>query len=88
MTETPLHLLTATAALARLRAGTLSVEAYAQALLNRIAARDDAVRAWAHIDPAFVIEQARQLDKVPAEQRGPLHGLPIGVKDVIYTKGE
>ena len=88
MTETPLHLLSATAVRARLRAGTLTVEVYAQALLHRIAQRDAAVRAWAYLDPAFVLEQARALDKVPADQRGPLHGLPIAIKDVIYTKGE
>jgi hypothetical protein len=84
----PLYVLTATEALARLRAGTLTVEAYAAALLDRIAARDADVRAWAYLDPAAVLQQARALDKVPMEQRGPLHGLPIGVKDVIYTRGQ
>lgn len=88
MTDTPLYLLTVTAALARLRAGTLTVEAYAQSLLRRIAHRDGAVRAWAYLDPEGVLSQARALDKIPVAERGPLHGLPIGVKDVIYTKGE
>jgi Asp-tRNA(Asn)/Glu-tRNA(Gln) amidotransferase A subunit family amidase len=84
----PLYVLTATEALARLRVGTLTVEAYATALLDRIAARDAHVRAWAYLDPAAVLQQARALDKVPMDQRGPLHGLPIGVKDVIYTRGK
>lgn len=83
-----LHLLTASEALERIRDDTLTVETYAHALLKRIQARDGAVRAWAYLDPAFVIEQAKALDKVPKAERGPLHGLPIGVKDVIYTKGE
>lgn len=83
----PLHVLTGSEALRRIREGSLTVEAYARALLNRIQAHDAAVKAWAYLDPAFVLEQARALDRVPAKERGPLHGLPIGVKDAIYTKG-
>ncbi|CAH0017807.1 unnamed protein product [Clonostachys rhizophaga] len=82
----PLHVLTGSEALRRIREGSLTVEAYARALLNRIQAHDAAVKAWAYLDPAFVLEQARALDRVPAKERGPLHGLPIGVKDAIYTK--
>lgn len=86
--EEDLHLLTASEALVRIRADTLTVEDYARSLLERIRLRDDAVRAWAFLDPELVLQQARALDKVPREKRGPLHGAPIGVKDVIYTKGE
>ncbi|KAI0474143.1 amidase [Xylariaceae sp. FL0804] len=78
--------LTATEALARFRDGSLTVEAYARSLLARIEQRDAAVRAWAYLDPAYVIEQAKRLDQVPPEQRGPLHGVGVAVKDVIYTK--
>lgn len=39
-------------------------------------------------DPEFVIKQARALDQVPSSQRGPLHGLAIGVKDIMNTKGD
>ncbi|KAM3500392.1 hypothetical protein MY10362_006430 [Beauveria mimosiformis] len=80
------HLLTAAEALGYIRAGDLTVEQYAQALLDRIAKRDLQVQAWAYLDPNRVLEQARALDAVPREQRGPLHGMPIGVKDVIYTQ--
>ncbi|ATY66797.1 glutamyl-tRNA(Gln) amidotransferase subunit A [Cordyceps militaris] len=80
------HLLTAAEVLAYIRAGELTVEQYAQALLDRIAERDAQVQAWAYIDHGHVLEQARALDAVPFAQRGPLHGMPIGVKDVIYTK--
>ena len=79
--------MTASEALAKIRSGELTVEQYAQSLLQRIQDRDDAVRAWVHLNPDYVLEQARALDKVPVEKRGPLHGIPIGVKDVIYTKG-
>lgn len=38
-------------------------------------------------DPDFVLNQARALDRVPTDQRGPLHGLAIGIKDIMNTKG-
>lgn len=79
--------LTATEALAKIRARELTAEQYASSLLERIRQRDDDVRAWAFLDPAAVIEQAKQLDKVPFKERGPLHGLPVAVKDILYTKG-
>jgi Asp-tRNA(Asn)/Glu-tRNA(Gln) amidotransferase A subunit family amidase len=78
--------LTATQALALIRSNELTVEAYARSLLSRIESRDEAVKAWAYLNPEYVLEQARKLDAVPVEERGPLHGLPVGVKDVIYTK--
>jgi len=64
----------------------LKVEDYVRSLLDRIAARDSEVEAWAYLDPEYVLSQARQLDAVPLEQRGPLHGVPVGVKDIFYTK--
>lgn len=79
--------LTATEAVAEIKAGTLTVENYASALLDRIEERDSQVEAWAYLDREYVLNQARELDKVPIDQRGPLHGVAVGVKDVIYTKG-
>ncbi|KAI1334616.1 amidase [Xylariaceae sp. FL0016] len=78
--------LTATEALAKFKDGSLTVEGYARSLLSRIEKRDAAVKAWAYLDPDYVIEQARRLDQIPPEKRGPLHGVGIAVKDVIYTK--
>jgi NCS1 family nucleobase:cation symporter-1 len=83
-----LYKLTATEVLSKIKAGDVSVEDYAKSLLTRIEARDDAVRAWAHLDPEYVMEQAKALDAVPPAERGPLHGVAIAVKDVIYTKGK
>jgi hypothetical protein len=37
-------------------------------------------------DPDLVLSQARALDQIPKDQRGPLHGLAIGVKDIMDTK--
>ncbi|KAJ7453946.1 amidase signature domain-containing protein [Mycena galericulata] len=64
----------------------VKVEDYVRSLLDRIAARDAAVQAWAYLDPEYVLSQARQLDAIPLEHRGPLHGVPIGVKDIMYTR--
>ncbi|KAH7171329.1 amidase signature domain-containing protein [Dactylonectria macrodidyma] len=78
--------LTASEALAQIRSGNLSVVAYAKSLLGRIERRNKAVGAWAYLDAEAVVQQAKELDKVAVNERGPLHGLPIAVKDVIYTK--
>ncbi|KAF4972982.1 hypothetical protein FZEAL_9442 [Fusarium zealandicum] len=80
--------LTATEALNKIKAQELTTEQYASSLLARIKERDGDIGAWVHIDPNTVLEQARALDKVPLDKRGPLHGLPVAVKDVIYTKGK
>jgi len=87
MTVEP-YQLTATEALHQIKAGDLTVEAYAQSLLNRIHDRDEVVQAWAYLDQDYVIKQAKALDALPPSERGPLHGIAIAVKDVIYTKGE
>lgn len=77
---------TATQILDNIRSGSLTVEQYASSLLERIKQRDDDVKAWAYLDPKAVLEQARKLDQVPKDQRGPLHGIPVGIKDIILTK--
>ncbi|KAH8601239.1 amidase signature domain-containing protein [Bisporella sp. PMI_857] len=82
-----LYRLTACQALQLLKRGDLSVEDYAKSLLSHIKERDAVVKAWAYLDPVYVLQQARQLDEIPPEKRGLLHGLPIGVKDIILTKG-
>ncbi|GIZ43979.1 hypothetical protein CKM354_000718800 [Cercospora kikuchii] len=78
--------LTATEAIKAIGAGDLTVEDYARSLLDRIKERDDAVRAWIYLDGDQVLEQARALDRLPKEERGPLHGVAVAIKDVIYTK--
>ncbi|KAF8850337.1 amidase family protein [Acephala macrosclerotiorum] len=78
--------LTASEALALMKNGTLTVEAYATSLLSRISSRDSIIKAWAYLSPSHVLSEARKLDQLPSEERGPLHGIAIGVKDVILTK--
>ena len=68
---------------ARIASRELSAETVAKALLARIEASEPAIQAWTHINPDQVLSQARELDAGPV--RGPLHGLPIGVKDLMDT---
>lgn len=75
--------LTAAEASAAIGAGRLTSEALVRSCLERIEARDPAVKAWLHIDPPAALKAAREADKRP--RLGPLHGLPFGVKDMIDT---
>ncbi|BAF88631.1 amidase [Azorhizobium caulinodans ORS 571] len=83
MSTTAPCFLTAAQAAARIKAGTLTSEALIRSCLERIGARDPAVKAWLHVDPDLAIRQARELDKRPPA--GPLHGIPFGVKDIMDT---
>jgi Asp-tRNA(Asn)/Glu-tRNA(Gln) amidotransferase A subunit family amidase len=73
-------------ALGLIRQGDLTIEAYAKSLLSRIKERDSQVRAWVYLNEEQVLGRARELDQVPHDQRSPIHGLPVGVKDVMLTK--
>src|SRR5947207_549926 len=64
-------------------AGRFTAEAVVRDCLARIEAREPIVQAWATVDPEHALGQARELDRGPS--RGALHGVPIGVKDVIDT---
>src|SRR5829696_6377318 len=75
--------LSATEAGRRLAARELSSEELVAGCLERIAAREPELRAWAHLDSEIAVAEARERDA--EERRGPLHGLPVGVKDVIDT---
>ncbi|KAL8293836.1 hypothetical protein RB597_007631 [Gaeumannomyces tritici] len=77
---------TASHAVTKIRSGELTVERFAQSLLSQIAARNSDVQAWAYLNPDLVLEQARALDRIPLPERGPLHGVAIGIKDIFYTK--
>jgi aspartyl-tRNA(Asn)/glutamyl-tRNA(Gln) amidotransferase subunit A len=57
--------------------------------LQRIDAYESQVRAWVLVDRAGAIEQARQMDAElrTGRWRGPLHGVPIGIKDIVDVVG-
>ena len=79
--------LTAAQAIAAVREGRTSAEDLVRGCLARIHADEPRVQAWAFIDEQRALEQARNVDRVRREGHaiGPLHGLPVGVKDIIDT---
>lgn len=77
------NLLTAVELSKEIAAGQTTSVAIVQDCLNRIKARDPDVRGWAHIDPDLALRQARACDENPP--RSPLHGIPIGIKDIFDT---
>lgn len=82
-TALPLNQLSATDAAAAIAAGKLTSEALVAACLERIEDRESAVQAWACIDPDLAMKQARACDRQASRSR--LHGIPVGIKDVIDT---
>ena len=58
-----------------------SCEAVVRACLERIGQREPEVGAWHYLNPEQVIAQARSMDK--SSRRGPLIGVPFGIKDII-----
>lgn len=78
-----IHNMTATEIVQQIRDGHITAEKVTRACLEHIAEREPAVQAWAFIDPALAIQQAQALDQGPI--RGALHGVPVGIKDIIDT---
>ncbi len=71
----------------RLDNGETTAVEVAQLYLDRIAAHNDALNAFVHIDPAHVMAQAEASDKYRAEHGArALEGLPIAVKDIFCTQ--
>ena len=61
----------------------------AEACLDRIQALDERLKAWVYVDRETVLADAQAADAAVSANRalGPLHGVPIGVKDIYYTAG-
>jgi Asp-tRNA(Asn)/Glu-tRNA(Gln) amidotransferase A subunit family amidase len=87
MDLTNLHALSACDAARLIREGVVSSEQFVQACLDRVREVDVDVEAWAFLDPDYALGQARAADARRLEGRptGPLHGVPVGVKDIIDT---
>ena len=87
MTPADLHLLTAAEGARWIRAGTISSEALVSACLRQIAAREEVVRAFTFLDPEHALGAARAADaeRLEGGPIGPLHGVPVGIKDIIDT---
>ena len=71
-----------------IRTGSLSPLDYVRSLLTRVDAVEPRVHAWTTIDREALLSEARQLEGEAQKKqfRGPLHGIPVGVKDIFYTK--
>jgi Asp-tRNA(Asn)/Glu-tRNA(Gln) amidotransferase A subunit family amidase len=84
----PLTELTATAAAQAIRSGELRAVSYASALLAEASASAE-LNAFVTLDPDAVLEAARAADKARSAgaELGPLHGLPIAVKDSVHVAG-
>ena len=82
-----LNELTGSAAAAGIRGGEITSVELVQACLDQIAAAEDVVQAWTHLDPDYALEQARRADEIRrgGASVGPLHGVPVGVKDIFDT---
>lgn len=81
MTETNRY--SAVEAASLIASGKLTAVQLAEDCLARVAAREEAVQAWVHIDPKQVLADARARDA--EKPRSPLHGIPVAIKDIIDT---
>ena len=81
------QILGAVEAAEKIRHGFISSEQLVSFCLDRIAQLEEAVQAWAHLNPEYALEQAREADRMIQQGRtlGPLHGVPVGIKDIIDT---
>ncbi|MBI2178750.1 MAG: amidase, partial [Candidatus Tectomicrobia bacterium] len=80
--------MTAAEAAEAIRAGQITSEELVTACLERISSLEERVGAWVFLDRDLALAQAREADLARREGRalGPLHGLPVGVKDIFDTK--
>jgi Asp-tRNA(Asn)/Glu-tRNA(Gln) amidotransferase A subunit family amidase len=81
--------LDATEAARRIAAGTLSPVALVDACLARIAVHDGEIAAWLHVDEqgARATAREREVEARSNRLRGPLHGVPVAIKDLIDVAG-
>ena len=79
--------LSAAEAIGKLRNGEIASEELVQACLDRIDEVDGEIEAWAHLNPEYALDQARTLDarRQAGGPVGPLHGIPVGIKDIFDT---
>ena len=79
--------LSASEAVKKIGAGEITSEELVQAYLDRIDQVEGEIGAWTHLDPGYALEQAcaRDAQRRAGRALGPLHGIPIGIKDIIDT---
>lgn len=89
MPLTDLPFATITELAAAYRARTLSPVEVTQAMLDRIDRLDPALHSYLTLTPEIALAQARQAEAEigRGQWRGPMHGVPIGIKDLCNTAG-
>jgi Asp-tRNA(Asn)/Glu-tRNA(Gln) amidotransferase A subunit family amidase len=87
MDLTNLHLLSASEAARLIRDGVISSEQFVEACLARVREADAQVQAWTFLDSDHALAQARAVDewRLSGRPTGPLHGVPVGIKDIFDT---
>jgi len=87
MDLTNLHSLSASDAVHLIRQGAIDSAQLVEACLARVRETDTQVQAWAFLDPDHALAQARATDDLKRQGLpiGPLHGVPVGVKDIFDT---
>ena len=73
----------------RVRGGEWTSVGLVAACLDRIDALEPTIEAWVHVDARAALAEARERDAAVADGRplGPLHGVPLGIKDIIDVAG-
>lgn len=66
----------------------LSATELVQEAINAVDRYDHITNAVIAVSRERALDEARRLDRLPREQRGPLHGVPLAHKDMFYRKGE
>ncbi len=73
----------------RIRDGSLSPVALMESLLGRSERLEPSQKVWVTMDDKLALETARRRERELEREgpRGPLHGIPVGIKDIYYTQG-
>jgi len=84
-----LHELTVAQSAAQIARRQLSPVALMESLLSRAATAEPSLKIWVTLDTDVALEAARESERELERTgpRGPLHGIPIGIKDIYYTEG-
>lgn len=84
-----LNRLSLTDAATGLRNRQFSSRELVQSCLDRIEKREPEIRAWVQINAELALTEADRMDQMASngEWHGPLHGLPVGIKDIFDVQG-
>ncbi len=84
---TDLYTLTAVEAAKKIAEGEVSSKELVEACINRIEEREETICAWIHFDPDYARKQAEAADAARSRGAGigPLHGVPVAIKDILDT---